>query len=89
MTLLDSPYRLITEEVRREERGGEETVVVRFRLAGDERTFGFRIELSVLGDPCWEDPIITHETILALLDEAVLVGQRSTPDPVGIVWVSC
>jgi hypothetical protein len=89
VTLLGSPYRLITEEVRREERGGEETVVVRFRPAGDERTFGFRIELSVLGDPCWEDPIITYETILALLDEAVLVGQRSTPDPEGIVWVSC
>jgi hypothetical protein len=85
VTLLGSPYRLITEEVRREERGGEETVVVRFRLAGDKRTFGFRIELSVLGDPCWEDPIITYETILVLLDEAVLVGQRSTPDPEGIV----
>jgi len=61
---------------------------VRFRLAGDERTFGFRIELSAVGDPCWEDPIITYETILALLDEAVLVGRRSAPDPEGVVWVS-
>ena len=87
VTLLGSPYRLVTEEVRGEERGGEETVVVRFRLAGDERTFGFRIELSVVGDPGWEDPIITYETILALLDEAVLVGPRSALDAEGIVWV--
>ena len=61
---------------------------MRFRLAGDERTFGFRIELSVVGDPCWEDPIMTYEVILALLDEAVLVGQRSVPEPEGVVWVS-
>ena len=61
---------------------------MRFRLAGDERTFGFRIELSEVGDPCWEDPIMTYEVILALLDEAVLVGQRSAPDPEGVVWVS-
>ena len=88
VTLLGSPYRLVTEEVRREERAGEETVVVRFRLAGDERTFGFRIELSVVGDPGWEDPILTYETILALLDEAVLVGRRSAPDPEGVVWGS-
>ena len=60
---------------------------MRFRLAGDERTFGFRIELSVVGDPFWEDSIITYETVLALLDEAVLVGQRSAPDPEGVVWV--
>jgi hypothetical protein len=38
VTLLGSPYRLITEEVRREERGGEETVVVRFRPATSERS---------------------------------------------------
>jgi hypothetical protein len=89
VTLLGSPYRLVTEKVRREERAGEETVVVRFRLAGDERAFGFRIELSLLGDPCWwEDPITTYEVILVLLDEAVLVGQRSAPDPEGVVWVS-
>jgi len=88
VTLMGSPYRLFTEEVRCEEHGGQETVVVRFRLVGDERTFGFRIELSVVGDPCWENPIITYETILALLDEAVLVGQRSAPDPEGVVWVS-
>jgi hypothetical protein len=88
VTLLGSPYRLRTEEVRCEERGGEEEVVVRFRLAGDERTFGFRIELSVVGDPFWEDPIITYETILALLDEAVLVGRRFAPDPEGVVWIS-
>src|SRR5918998_3280208 len=50
------PEPATTEEVWREER--EETVVVRFRLAGDERTFGFRIELSVVGAPCWEGPII-------------------------------
>ena len=82
-------YRLRAEEVRLEERAGEETVVVRFRLAGDERAFGFRIELSVLGDPCWwEDPITTYEVILVLLDEAVLVGQRSAPDPEGVVWIS-
>ena len=88
VTLLGSPYRLVTEEVRSEERAGEETVVVRFRLAGDERTFGFRIELSVLGDPCWwEGPITTYEIILALLDEAVLVGPRSALDAEGIVWV--
>ena len=89
VTLLGSPYRLVTEEVRREERGGEETVVVRFRLAGYERQFGFRVELSVVGDPRWEDPIITCETVLALLDEAVPVGRRSAPDPEGVVWVSC
>ena len=88
VALMGSPYRLRTEEVRRKERGGEETVVVRFRLAGDGRTFGFRIELSVVGGPCWEDPIITYQTILALLDEAVLVGRRSAPDPEGVVWVS-
>jgi hypothetical protein len=89
VTLLGSPYRLVTEEVRSEERAGEETVVVLFRLAGDERAFGFRIKLSVLGDPCWwEDPITTYEIILVLLDEAVLVGQRSAPDPEGVVWVS-
>jgi hypothetical protein len=88
VTLLGSPYRLVTEEVRREEHEGEETVVVRFRLVGDERAFGFRIELSVVGDLCWEDPILTYETILVLLDEAVLVGQRSAPDPEGVVWVS-
>ncbi len=87
-TLLGSPYRLVTEEVRREERAGEETVVVRFRLAGDERQFGFRIELSEAGDPARKDPIFTYETILAVLDEAVLVGQRSAPDPEGVVWVS-
>ncbi len=39
-TLLGSPYRLVTGEIRREERAGEETVVERFRLAGDERQFG-------------------------------------------------
>lgn len=61
---------------------------MRFRLAGDERTFGFRIELSAVGDPPFEDPIVTYETILALLDEAVLVGRRSAPDPEGVVWVS-
>ncbi len=61
---------------------------MRFRLAGEERTFGFRIELSAVGDPFFEDPIITHETILALLDEAVLVGRRSAPDPEGVVGVS-
>ncbi len=83
VTLLGSPNRLRTEEVWREER--EETVVVRFRLAGDERTFGFRIELSEVGAPCWEDPIITYETILALLDEAVLIGHRSAPEPEGVV----
>ena len=84
-----SPYRLVTGEVRREERAGEETVVVRFRLAGDGLAFGFRIGLSVLGDPCWwEDPITTYEVILVLLDEAVLVGQRSAPDPEGVVWAS-
>ena len=87
-TLLGSPYRLITEEVGSEERGGEGTVVVRFRLAGDGRRFGFRIELSAAGDPSREDPIITYETMLVLLDEAVLVGQRSAPDPEGVVWVS-
>ena len=89
VSLLGSPYRLRIEEFRCEERGGEEEFVVRFRLAGDERAFGFRIELSVLGDPCWwEDPITTYEVILVLLDEAVLVGQRSAPDPEGVVWVS-
>ena len=88
VALMGSPYRLCTEEVRLEERGGEETVVVRFRLAGDERTFGFRIELSEVGDPCWGDPITTCGTILALLDETVLVGPRSAPDPEGVVWVS-
>ena len=88
VTLLGSPYRLVTEEVRREERAGVETVVVRFRLAGDERTFGFRIELSEVGDPCREDPISTYQTTLALLDEAVLVGPWSAPDPEGAVWVS-
>ena len=87
VTLLGSPYRLVTEEVRSEERAGEETVVVRFRLAGDERQFGFRIELSEVSAPCWEDPILTYETILALLDEAVLVGPRSALDAEGIVWV--
>ena len=87
VSLLGSPYRLRIEEFRCEERGGEEECVVRFRLAGDERTFGFRIELSVVGDPFWEDSIITYETVLALLDEAVLVGQRSAPDPEGVVWV--
>ncbi len=87
MTLLGSPYRLVTEEVRSEERAGEETVVVRCRLAGDERAFGFRIELSEVGDPCWEDSIITYEIILAVLDEAVLVGPRSALDAEGIVWV--
>ena len=61
---------------------------MRFRLAGDERTFGFRIELSAVGDPSFEDPILTYETILALLDEAVLVGRRSAPDPESVVWVS-
>ena len=61
---------------------------MRFRLAGDERTFGFRVELSAVGDSSFEDPIITYETILALLDEAVLVGRRSAPDPEGVVWVS-
>ncbi len=81
-------YRLLAEEVRLEERAGEETVVVRFRLTGDGRRFGFRVELSEAGDPSWEDSIITHETILAVLDEAVLVGQRSAPDPEGVVWVS-
>ncbi|MDP9438566.1 MAG: hypothetical protein M3P49_07465, partial [Actinomycetota bacterium] len=88
VTLLGSPYRLITEELRREERGGEEEAVVRFRLAGDGWTFGFRIELSLMGVPSFEDPILTAETILVLLDEAVLVGQRSAPDPEGVVWVS-
>jgi len=87
VTLLGSPYRLVTEEVRREEYGGEETVVVRFRLAGDERQFGFRVELSEVGDPSWEDSIMTYEVILAVLDEAVLVGPRSAPDAEGIVWV--
>ena len=87
VTLLGSTYRLRTEEVRGEEHEGEETVVVRFRLAGDDRRFGFRVELSVVGDPSWEDPIITAETILALLDEAVLVGPRSAPDADGVVWV--
>ncbi len=81
-------YRLLAEEVRLEERAGEETVVVRFRLTGDGRRFGFRVELSEAGDPSWEDPIITAETILAVLDEAVLAGQRSAPDPEGVVWVS-
>jgi hypothetical protein len=61
---------------------------VRFRLAGDERQFGFRVELSAVGDPSFENQIITHEAILALLDEAVLVGRRSAPDPEGVVWVS-
>ena len=61
---------------------------MRFRLAGDERMFGFRIELSAVVDPSFEDPIITYETILVLLDEAVLVGRRSAPDPEGVVWVS-
>ncbi len=46
------------------------------------------LELSAVGDPSFEDPIITYETILALLDEAVLVGRRSAPDPEGVVWVS-
>ncbi|HEV2743403.1 MAG TPA: hypothetical protein VGV91_09625 [Rubrobacter sp.] len=87
VSLLGSPYRLRIEEFRCEERGGEEEFVVRFRLAGDERTFGFRIELSVVGDPFWEDSIITYETVLALLDEAVLGGQRSAPDPEGGGWV--
>ncbi len=60
---------------------------MRFQLAGDERTFGFRIELSEVGDLCWEDPIITYETILALLDKAVLVGPRSALDAEGNIWV--
>jgi hypothetical protein len=37
------------------------------------------------GRPCWEDPIITYETVLALLDEAVLIGHRSAPEPEGVV----
>ena len=61
---------------------------MRFRLAGDERTFGFRIGLSAVGAPSFEHPIITYETILTLLDEAVLVGRRPAPDPEGVVWVS-
>ena len=81
-------YRLRAEEVRLEERAGEETVVVRFRLTGDGRRFGFRVELSEAGDPSWEDSITTADTILAVLDEAVLVGQRSAPDPEGVVWLS-
>ena len=81
-------YRLRAEEVLGEEHEGEETVVVRFRLTGDGRRFGFRIELSEAGDPSWEDPIIAVDTILAVLDEAVLVGQRSAPDPEGVVWLS-
>ena len=81
-------YRLRAEEVRLEERAGEETVVVRFRLTGDGRRFGFRVELSEAGDPSWEDPILTVDIILAVLDEAVLAGQRSAPDSEGIVWVS-
>jgi len=81
-------YRLRAEEVLGEEHEGEETLVVRFRLTGDDRTFGFRIELSEVSFPSFEDPVSTHGTILALLDEAVLVGQRSTPDREGVVWIS-
>ncbi len=82
-------YRLLAEEVRGEAREGEKTVVVLFRLRGDQRRFGFRIGLLEAGDPSIGNPISAADTILALLDEAILVGPRSRPDPEGIIWVDC
>lgn len=38
--------------------------------------------------PPMEDPTSTAETMLALLNEAILVGPRPRPDPEGIVWVT-
>ncbi len=66
-------------------------------LGGDDRLFGFRVELldfldrggpGAPRDPFFDPPEANAETILALLDEAILVGTRSIPDPEGIVWVS-
>ena len=47
-------YRLLAEEVRSEAREGEKTVVVLFRLRGDQRRFGFRNWILVVGDPTME-----------------------------------
>ena len=86
VTLLGSPNRLPPR--RSGARSARRRSSCGFGWPATSERFGFRIELSEVGDPCWEDPIITYETILALLDEAVLVGQRSAPDPEGVVWVS-
>ncbi len=83
-------YRTSFEDVEFGTYEGEDVVVVSFRIEGDDRLFGFRMEAVEPLDPrdlSYEDPEGWAEIILINLDEAILVGTRSGPDSEGIVWV--
>ena len=82
--------KIFLEDVRLEAHEGEDTVAVSFRIEGDGRLFGFRMEAAESEDPSdllSEDPEGWAEIILINLDEAILVGSRSKPDSQGTVWV--
>lgn len=83
-------YRTSFEDVRLEVCEDRDVVAISFRIEGDDRLFGFRME--AVEEPNHEkpfsgDPERWAEIIVINLDEAILVGARSGPDSAGVIWV--
>lgn len=62
--------------------------VIRFQIVGDVRRYGFTVIAADAADLQHATPDLTAETIVILLDEAVLTrGRIPKPDEEGIVWL--
>ena len=78
-------YAIRTEDVALERRGDGWAAVIRFRIVGDARRYGFAA--VVAETPRLEPPEMNAQTVLILLDEAVLTRGRAEPDDGGVVWL--
>lgn len=88
-TLLGSwTYAIKTEDVTLEERGDDWVVVIRFRLKGDARRYGFVVTAADEDNLRYETPDSAAQTIVILLDEAILTRELvPKPDDEGVVWL--
>ena len=88
-TLLGSwGYEIRTEGVALEGRGGGWAAVIRFRLACDARPYGFVVRVAEEDNLLNETPEANAQTVVILLDEAILTrGRTLKPDETGVVWL--
>lgn len=85
-----STYSIRAEDVALERRGDGWAAVIRFRIVGDARRYGFAAVVAEASDPVTprlEPPEMNAQTVLILLDEAVLTRGRAEPDDGGVVWL--
>ena len=85
-----SMYSIRAEDVALERRGDGWAAVIRFRIVGDARRYGFAAVVAESSDPetpRLEPPEMNAQTVLIILDEAILTRGRAEPDDEGVVWL--